>query len=241
MKQGIKATSVYGWATATATVALLVLVAAGGCSENTEAPSDLDQSATAAPVPVMRPGKTFVYTCGDSLRFTARIEGETAWLFLPSGTLKLQQTEAASGAKYEDGSVMFWTKADEAMLNRGDQQRLQCVNDRAAAIWEDAKLRGADFRGRGNEPGWHIEISGQYGIVFVTNYGSDRYHFRTYQSAVDEKTRRTTFAARDGESEIRVTLEGKRCSDSMSDEQFETTVIVVIDGNRLNGCGKPLH
>jgi membrane-bound inhibitor of C-type lysozyme len=221
---------------------MLVLAAAGGCSESTEPlPPDPGQSAPAAPVPAVRPGKTFVYTCDDSLRFTARVEGETTWLFLPSGTLKLQQTAAASGARYEDGSVMFWTKADEAMLDRGDQQRLQCVNDRAAAIWEDAKLRGVDFRGRGNEPGWHIEISGQYGIVFVTNYGSGRYRFRTYQSAFDEETRKTTFAARDGESEIRVTLEGKRCIDSMSDEQFETTVIVVIDGNRLNGCGKPLH
>jgi len=231
--------SAYGWRAAA--VALLALIVTGACSESNEPASPGDgQSAPAAPVPG-RPGKTFVYACGDSLRFTARIEGETAWLFLPSGTLKLRQEEAASGARYGDGSIVFWTKADEAMLDRGDQQRLKCVNDRAAAIWEDAKLRGADFRGRGNEPGWHIEISGQYGIVFVTNYGSDRSHFRTYQSAVDEVKRRTTFTARDGESEIRVTLEGKRCSDSMSDEQFETTVTVVIDGNRLNGCGKPLH
>jgi len=27
----------------------------------------------------------------------------------------------------------------------------------------------------------------------------------------------------------------------MSGEQFETTVTVMINGNKLNGCGKALH
>ena len=229
----------YGWR-ATAVV-MLVVALAGACSESTESPPpDDDENAPQASVRD-RVGKTFVYTCNDGLRFTARIEGEMAWLFLPSGTLKLQKEEAASGARYGNGSVTFWSKAGEALLDRTDQPRLQCVNDRAQAIWEDAKLRGVDFRGRGNEPGWHIEISKSYGIVFVTNYGADRYHFETFQSVSDETSRKTTFITSDAERELRVTLEGRRCSDSMSGETFATAVTVTFDGKQLNGCGKALH
>lgn len=45
------------------------------------------------------------------------------------------------------------------MLEVGKKRHVHCKNNRAEAIWEDAKLRGVDFRAVGNEPGWHLELT----------------------------------------------------------------------------------
>jgi len=187
------------------------------------------------------PGTTYVYECVDESRFTVRVEGEKAWLFLPSGTISLPHVPAASGAKYQDGATIYWSKGEMALLERDNHPRVECKNNRAKAIWEDAKLRGADFRATGNEPGWHLEISRGYGIVLVTNYGSDRYAFATPAPTSDEGSRSTSYAVTENGHELVITLEGRRCADSMSGEQLETTVTVILDGTRLAGCGRPLH
>jgi len=236
----------YSWRKMPAILLMLGALLSGACTENTESP----QQGVSEPVslqPVQeRAGKTYVYKtyvymCSDNSRFTARIEGETAWLFLPSGTISLPHVEAASGAKYSDGTVTFWSKGESAMLEGVSSSSVECKNNRAQAIWEDAKLRGADFRATGNEPGWHMEISKSYGIVLVTNYGSDRYQFAPSEPSSDADSRTTKYQANDGGHELVISLEGKRCTDSMSGEQFETTVTVMINGNKLNGCGKALH
>ncbi|UCH47630.1 MAG: MliC family protein [Betaproteobacteria bacterium] len=188
-----------------------------------------------------RPGATYVYECGDQSVFTARIEGEKAWLFLRSGTISLPHVEAASGAKYSDGTTTYWSKGESAMLERPGHPRTECKNNRRMAIWEDAKLRGADFRATGNEPGWYMEISEAYGIVFVANYGSDRYHFEEFETNSDAASRETIFKASKDGRELLVLLAGKRCTDSMSGEKFETTVVVTLNETKLNGCGRALH
>ena len=198
-------------------------------------------TATADPVAARTSGHTFVYECSDESSFTARVEGETAWLFLASGTLNLPQVPSASGAKFQEGSTVYWSKGEMAMLELEGQPGLECRNNRSKAIWEDAKLRGADFRAVGNEPGWTLEISRSYGIVLVTNYGSDRLTFAAPEPTSDEVSRTTTYEISENGHVLTITLEGNRCSDTMSGERFETTVAVVLDDNALSGCGRALH
>ena len=223
-------------------VLLIPVVLVSACTPDESAPeSQKDGAVDSRPVAPGREGQTFVYQCGDGTQFTARLEGETAWLFLPAGTVSLPHVSAASGAKYSDGKTMFWSKGETAMVARTDRERTECTNNRSKAIWEDAKLRGADFRATGNEPGWHMEISRSDGISLVTNYGSERYQFAATEPSSNQATRTTTYEAKQNGHELMISLTAKRCADSMSGEQFETTVIVTIDGNELNGCGKPLH
>ncbi len=220
----------------------IALALLAGCTADESAPEPEQGSdqCTSTMVPG-RPGQTFVYECNDDTQFTARIEGEKAWLFLQSGTVSLPHVRAASGAKYSDGTTTFWTKAESATLERSDHVRTSCTNNRRKAIWEDAKLRGADFRAIGNEPGWHLEISRGYGIVLVTNYGSDRYTFSLPEPTSNQEKRTTVYEVKENGHELEIVLEGRSCADTMSDERFETTVTVTIDGSRLNGCGRPLH
>jgi putative lipoprotein len=182
-----------------------------------------------------------VFTCDDAYEFVARIEGDRGWLFRPEGTVALPQVPSASGARYSDGSVTFWTKGQEALLDEGGRTHRGCRNHPGRAVWEHAKLGGADFRAVGNEPGWHLEIRQQSRIVLVTDYGASHDEFDLPEPSVDPEARVTRYeTARDG---LRLTLilRGSPCRDTMSGEAFETAVVVILDGRELRGCGRALH
>jgi membrane-bound inhibitor of C-type lysozyme/uncharacterized membrane protein len=186
--------------------------------------------------------RTFVYECGEEYQFVARIQGESAWLFLPGETVELPCIESASGAKYSNGSVTFWSKGEEAILEIEGEARRSCKNNRAKAIWEHAKLNGVDFRATGNEPGWHLEISaGLESIVFVTDYGQSRFDFPYVEPVVDDEAATALYHVSSKGHEIEVRLEGGGCHDNMSGEAFETSVKVILDGRAHYGCGRALH
>ena len=104
------------------------------------------------------------------------------------------------------------------------------------AILDQARQRGALFRGAGNEPGWNVEV-GPVRTTLVTRYGEERHEFATPSPVVDETGRRTTYATRFDGHEIVVEWTIETCSDTMSDETFPASVRVVLDGRELLGCG----
>jgi membrane-bound inhibitor of C-type lysozyme len=182
---------------------------------------------------------THAYRCED-IAVVASFDASGALdLFLPEQTFRLQRVSSASGAKYADGGVVFWPEGDAARLEWGDAVR-SCREDRAASIWEDAKLRGVDFRAVGNEPGWVLEI-GPREIVFEYDYGASRATFPLVDPQVDTDARRSVYVLQpDGSAQI--AIEGRRCRDSMADEPaYEASVEVVLGARRFRGCGRALH
>ena len=211
-----------------------------GCGQSavtTEAAIDPGPASEKQTTPTM----TYVYECDDDSDFVARIEGEQAWLFLPTGTVSLPHTPSGSGAKYAAGPLTLWVKGEDASLETGGGSRRNCRNNRARAIWEDAKFRGTEFRAVGNEPGWHLEISAGEYIVYVGDYGQTKYRFPTPEPLVHQNPRITTYRVADRGQELLIILEGRHCQDTMSGETFETRVTVVLDGEEFRGCGKALH
>jgi len=185
--------------------------------------------------------KTYVYECSDGYGFVARVQGEKVWLFLPGKTISLPHVPSGSGAKYSEDQITYWSKGDEALLEIGSDKHTKCKNNRAKAIWEDAKLSGVDFRAIGNEPGWNLEIIMRDRIVFVGNYGQNRYKFITTGPSIDQQARTTVYEVQNDTHEMSVIIVGRRCRDTMSGEAFETTVTVILDGKKYQGCGKALH
>jgi uncharacterized membrane protein len=185
-------------------------------------------------------GKTYVYRCDDDFNFIVNIKDETAWLFLPGKTISAPLTPSASGVKYQTSEVVYWNKGQEALISFDTRDHKNCKNDAKAAIWESAKLRGIDFRAVGNEPGWHLEISHQ-AITYIGAYGSVREIFPVPEPETDQTGRRTVYHTKNADFILELQLEGRTCLDTMSGEEFETSVTVLLSNKKYQGCGRALH
>jgi membrane-bound inhibitor of C-type lysozyme/uncharacterized membrane protein len=184
--------------------------------------------------------QTFVYACDDA-ELVVRLEDDAAWVFAPGETLKLPHVPAGSGARYEAGEAVLWMKGQEAMFTHAGHSYHGCRNNPARAVWEDAKLRGVDFRAVGNEPGWYLEISGKTHLLLVTDYGQNRYRFEAERAVNDQTARSTTYTARGPEHGLEVVIAAETCHDTMSGEAFASTVTLWLDEKPYHGCGRPLH
>jgi len=182
--------------------------------------------------------QTFVFTCSDSLKFVARADNKEAWLFLPAGTIQLPHTGAGS---YRNDQTYLQINGQEASLEAPGVKHLLCKNDRSQAIWEHAKLNGADYRAIGNEPGWTLEIRNQESIILITDYGSTRHELTLPKPETDETNRITRYQSKDSDHELVLMISGEACLDSMSGEEFSSKATVTLDGKILRGCGRALH
>lgn len=198
-------------------------------AEATTPPSDDSAAST-----------VLVYHCGAELRLVADLRGEGMWLFLPERTVQLTQVAAASGSKYEDDGVMLWLHGNEAQLELEGVDQPSCISDPAEAVWERAKLAGADFRALGQEPPWVLELYPER-VVLLLDYGQTRIETPSVQAEEDQATATSRYDIETDSQRLTISLIGQSCSDSMSGESFETTVELELDGRHYHGCGRPLH
>ena len=78
-------------------------------------------------------------------------------------------------------------------------------------------------------------------ILFVADYGQRRYEFTASPPITDQTARTTVYKAQNNQQQLIIILEGRRCADTMSGQQFETTATVTINDKEYRGCGKALH
>ena len=116
--------------------------------------------------------KTYVFVCKNQSIYSVHTTATKAWVFRPEGTPTLSSMPVEEGALYSDGSFKLWIKGQTAESGEIGDILLTCHNDRRRAIWEKAKLDGANFRAVGNEPGWNLEIRGKIRFFLVTDYPS---------------------------------------------------------------------
>jgi uncharacterized membrane protein len=109
----------------------------------------------------------------------------------------------------------------------------------ARDVWHAAKLRGVAFRAVGQEPGWLLEMTTGDKILLVTDTGQTINEYPYVEPEVFQIQRKTVFSVKPGE--LMVTIEGVKCSDTMSGEKFEVSVSLVLNGNQLSGCGRALY
>jgi len=94
-----------------------------GCN----APADNDVATTddtmTADETMTADGDLVVFNCPGGETITAQFVGtEEAVVTLPDQEpMTLPATEAASGARYSDGTTTFWNKGDEAMVEVNDE------------------------------------------------------------------------------------------------------------------------
>ena len=111
-------------------------------------------------------GSTRVFRCDDGYQFVARFEPERVWLFLGQRTHSLPQIPSTSGIHYTDGRFTFRERDDQAWTEAPGESHARCVNQPAAVPWEEARLKGVDFRAVGQDSAWTLEIDEGSGITF---------------------------------------------------------------------------
>jgi membrane-bound inhibitor of C-type lysozyme len=218
---------------------LTLATSAGACGPAADRTGDVQASGASDAGRAEPASHAFAFDCGEQ-RVVVEYRGmEEVFLFLPDTTLTLPHVRSASGAKYSEGAITFWSSGEEASLER-DGRTVNCVMNRRASIIEDAKLSGMDFWATGNEPGWTLEIGSETSVL-VMNYGEDHYEFAAPEPSVDAESRRTLYELElDGRALV-IELTGEECFDSMGGERFETTVTLEFGGQSYPGCGQALH
>jgi heat shock protein HslJ len=116
----------------------------------------------------------------------------------------------------------------------GDDER-----DPATGPWWE-RSTGSDyaFRGIGQEPGWTVEVAPGATIRAVLDYGDSEVVWPAPPPRRDGG--RLVYESRTDAHALRLVIEETECSDAMSGEPFSHTVLMVVDGRELRGCGSPL-
>lgn len=98
----------------------LVGVALVGCTQSAEELATTEGAVEANQV---------TFECADGQSFTAAFTTETVTFTLPEqGEITLPRAEAASGAKYSDGTTTLWNKGTEAYVEVNGERVLSDCN-----------------------------------------------------------------------------------------------------------------
>ena len=178
-----------------------------------------------------------VYECSE-YEFIARLgPGEMA-VWLEDRYLVLSRVRSASGVKYQEGDTVFWSKGEDALLELDGQRHSDCQQVPARVPWEDARRRGVDFRGVGNEPGWTVEVRDNQHILFQGDYGATRVLAADPQLTKIGNVR--VYQADYHGQPLRVSISNAFCRDTMADITYPSTVTVEFADRSYRGCGRDL-
>lgn len=179
------------------------------------------------------------FQCGD-VAVDANFEvDDQVTLSLPWGKAELPLVPAASGARYDDGDIEFWTRGtDQARLTIADDDSVECSLRDSVSPWTQAMLDGVDFRAVGNEPSWHVDVMEEEGIMFLTrDHGANRLVFENVEVLADQ----AGYHADASGNDVKVMLASEPCQDSMVGWTFPFTVSLESNGQTLQACGRFLH
>jgi uncharacterized membrane protein len=188
-----------------------------------------------------KPGRTLAYACADGSRVELLVTGGDAVTLMPPGrsAVRLNRVSAASGARYTGGGIGFEERGEAATFDPARGAAVDCERrPETAAPWAAAAARGASFRAAGQEPGWHATVA--HGRIEATlDYGARIVTAPVVRSETGTGATRWRGTARPGD--LRLRARDVPCRDSMSGRAYPATVLLMIDGETYEGCGRWLE
>lgn len=95
------------------------------------------------------------------------------------------------------------------------------------------------FLGRGNEPGWSIELANDAPMMtWTTGYGSETQTMPYMVSVMDNEAGRVVIENANAEQFFRVRIESGACFDDMKGQPYPARVTLTIGGQQYKGCGQ---
>ncbi len=178
-----------------------------------------------------------LYFSNENITVQAYFSLDSVYLLSPDYLITLPQVISASGAKYSQDGVTFWTKGKLAYFD------LDAYNyELKVAEAPQTKTKGIAFKGIGQEPGWYLDIYYGDKIVFVTDYGT-----KSFTAPLKpEKTEQSVDTIRNYKAltsffNLAVVIEPKQCFDSMTGEPFPYLVTVYFEDKCYKGCGREIY
>jgi putative lipoprotein len=236
-------------------LAVIALSAVAGCQrKDAPAVATAADAKPAASVPAAAPAPTpatdefpagvlraYVWQCTDGQTLVMRnlLREKAIAIDFHDGTRRLDQTVSASGVRYADSVMVFWTKGSTATLERQGAPAVQCEERHADSLREDARARGVVYRALGNEPGWTLEIGPASKLSWTTNYGQDRYDFEQSQATTMPDGTGVYTAQKDAVT-LKATVKAERCVDD-GEVEYDHVVTVESGGQTYHGCGTRLN
>jgi uncharacterized membrane protein len=145
----------------------------------------------------------------ESRRFSSCDGGREGWVINAAGDELVEVYEELTSAPYE--------------LLRAENEGFGCR----------LVLDGVLFIASGNEPFWRLRI-GEDGISMRSMEAPDERRFGAPQ--MRREAERVVFEGEHRGSAIRVTLDRRRCIDTMSGARYSWAASVDLDGKQLTGC-----
>jgi len=233
-------------------VAVLLL---GGCGRRAPEPGPVGPATapgsegTAVPGAARTPAETqaapprhvVVYDCNDGSTLVTEVlrDGKDILVSLPGRSVRLAREDAASGAKYSNRGVTFWSEGAEASLWL-DGRRIQCNENSKQSQLVGAKTAGALVLASGNEPGWTLEVHSER-LVWTTDLGKRRVELAVGPPDTEPASGATVYRAELDGAPFVATLKDEPCRDDMSGETFSISVVIEHAGKTLRGCGTRLQ
>jgi heat shock protein HslJ len=121
------------------------------------------------------------------------------------------------------------------VLTTGEAKQLVFRRLESAGL-QDARARGVDFRGVGQEPGWVLELKEGEQITAKLDYGATSLHLPTppAETAADGAM---IYDASTDTDHLLLTIRRKICVDTMNDESHQATVQLQVNEKTYQGCG----
>lgn len=210
----------------------LATIVIAGCSPRTSARAVEAEGS-------YQPAFAYVYRCEDDIRVVVRVEPESVRLERELDVRTLPQVIAASGTRYSDGVVTFWSKGLSARYETPDEKFERCTGTPAQSPWEVSRLLGYDLRAIGQEPGWLVEVATGRRMHVLADYGEVEFFVDgPVRSDGPEREKVYTGAIQTGEVVLRV--RETPCEDVMSGERFPLTATLQLEGRKYSGCARYL-
>jgi putative lipoprotein len=221
----------------TAVILITCAMVLGGCGSSAPRTEVATQQAPAVSTPPAssKPPLIARFDC-DTLALTATFHEDRVVVEVPEQRpLTLPHVVSASGARYSDGTNVFWNKGREATFERHGRGEM-CRERREP--WQEAADRGVDFRAVGQEPGWFLEIDNEKQIRVVYDYAEHQLIAPVTSPATKGST--VFYDMMVDSQRVLITIEETPCNDAMSGEAFPRSVAVTIGTRTLRGCGKEI-
>lgn len=132
-----------------------------------------------------------------------------------------------------------WAAPGGTMIRVADDRALTPWDGAFFALDRDREAEEIDFRARGNEPGWLLEIVEGERIRFEYDYGADEAVAAAPEAEVDAETSTVAYTAAIGPGDLRVEIRPEPCADDMSGFPFPAAVTVTLGDRVFLGCGGP--